>query len=144
MWARWPAIRAAGLQRAVAMRTSASPMRRCARRLSGVVLRLGEPTDDIREVSMRYVLLGTLSPEWALKQTERTNKARGKLEKLGIKLESIHYTQGHYDFVDIVDAPNPEVLLTFSVWYAAQGMGRIQSMPAFAPEKFEAAVKAAK
>jgi uncharacterized protein with GYD domain len=41
---------------------------------------------------MRYILLGTLSPEWALKQTERTNKARGKLEKLGIKVESIHYT----------------------------------------------------
>jgi len=35
-------------------------------------------------------------------------------------------------------------LLSFSVWYAAQGMGRIQSMPAFAPDKFEAAVKAAK
>ena len=82
---------------------------------------------------MRYVLLGTLSPEWALKQTERTNKARGKLEKLGIKVESIHYTQGYYDFVDIVDAPNPEALLSFSVWYAAQGMGRIQSMPALIP-----------
>ena len=93
---------------------------------------------------MRYVLLGTLGHEWALKQTERTNKARGKLEKLGIKLESICYTQGHYDFVDIVDAPNPEALLSFSVWYAAQGMGRIHSMPAFAPDKFEAAVKAAK
>ena len=93
---------------------------------------------------MRYVLLGTLSPEWVLKQTERTNKARAKLEKLGIKLESIYYTQGHYDFVDIVDAPNPEALLSFSVWYAAQGMGRIQSMPAFAADKFEAAVKAAK
>jgi uncharacterized protein with GYD domain len=93
---------------------------------------------------MRYVLLGTLGPEWALKQTERTNKARGKLEKLGIKLESIYYTQGYYDFVDIVDAPNSEALLSFSVWYSAQGMGRIHSMPAFAPDKFEAAVKAAK
>jgi uncharacterized protein with GYD domain len=93
---------------------------------------------------MRYILLGTLSPEWMLKQTERTNKARGKLEKLGIKVESIYYTQGYYDFVDIVDTPNPEALLSFSVWYVAQGMGRIQTMPAFAPDKFEAAVKAAK
>jgi uncharacterized protein with GYD domain len=92
---------------------------------------------------MRYVLLGTLSPE-ALKQTERTNKARGKLEKLGNKLETIHYTQGYYDFVDIVDAPNPEALLTFSAWYAARGMGRIHSMPAFVPDEFETAVKVAK
>jgi uncharacterized protein with GYD domain len=92
---------------------------------------------------MKYVLLGTLSPEWALKQSERTSKARGKLEKLGIRLESVHYTQGAYDFVDIVDAPNPEALVTFSVWYAAQGLGRLQSMPAFSAESFEAAVKAA-
>jgi len=57
-------------------------------------------------------------------------------------VESIDHTQGYYDFVDIVDARNPEALLSFSVWYAAQEMGRIQSMPAFAPDKFEAAVKA--
>ena len=44
-------------------------------------------------------------------------------------MESIDYTQGYYDFVDIVDARNPEAFLSFSVWYAAQGMGRIESMP---------------
>jgi hypothetical protein len=57
---------------------------------------------------MKYVLLGNLSPEWASKQSERVGKAKAKLDKLGIKIESIHYTQGYYDFVDIVDAPNPE------------------------------------
>jgi hypothetical protein len=40
--------------------------------------------------------------------------------------------------------PRPECRRSFSVWYAAQGMGRIHSMPAFAPDKFEATVKAAK
>jgi uncharacterized protein with GYD domain len=97
---------------------------------------------------MKYVLLGTLGPEWASKQTERIAKARAKLEKLGIKLESIHYTQGYYDFVDIVDAPNPEApnpeaMLAFSVWYATQGLGRIQSMPAFDTKIFESAVRQA-
>ncbi len=90
---------------------------------------------------MKYVLLGTLSPEWAGKQSERTSKARAKLDKLGIKLESIHYTQGPYDFVDIVDAPNPQAMLAFSVWYANQGLGRIQTMPAFDSTSFEAAIK---
>ena len=56
---------------------------------------------------MKYVLLGNLSPEWASKQSERIGKARAKLDKLGVKIESIHYTQGYYDFIDIVDAPNP-------------------------------------
>jgi len=93
------------------------------------------------EVAMKYVLLGNLSPEWASKQSERTGKAKAKLDKLGIKIESIHYTQGYYDFVDIVDAPNQEAMLAFSVWYAAQGLGRIQSMPAFDAKSFETAIK---
>ncbi len=80
---------------------------------------------------MKYILLGTLSPDWAVKQTERSAKARTRLDKLGIKLESVHYTQGPYDFVDLVDAPSAEAVLTFSVWYAAQGLGRILTMPAF-------------
>ena len=92
---------------------------------------------------MKYVLLGTLGPEWAGKQSERTTKARAKLEKLGIKLESIHYTQGPYDFVDLVDAPNAEAMLAFSVWYASQGLGRIESMPAFDTKSFESAVRQA-
>ncbi|HKA72481.1 MAG TPA: GYD domain-containing protein [Xanthobacteraceae bacterium] len=93
------------------------------------------------EVAMKYVLLGTLSQEWAGKQSERTAKAKARLDKLKIKLESVHYTQGHYDFVDIVDAPNPEAMLAFSVWYASQGLGRIQTMPAFDAKSFESAVK---
>ena len=90
---------------------------------------------------MKYVLLGNLNPEWASKQSDRTGKARKKLDQLGIKVESIHYTQGHYDFVDIVDAPKPEAILAFSVWYSTQGLGRIQSMPAFEEKAFEAAIK---
>jgi hypothetical protein len=39
---------------------------------------------------MKYVLLGNLSPEWANKQSDRVGKAKAKLDKLGIKIESIH------------------------------------------------------
>lgn len=90
---------------------------------------------------MKYVLLGNLSSEWANKQSERAGKARAKLDKLGINIESIHYTRGYYDFVDIVDAPNPEAMLAFSVWYSTQGLGRVQSMPAFDAKTFETAIK---
>jgi uncharacterized protein with GYD domain len=44
------------------------------------------------EVAMKYVLLGNLSPEWASKQSVRIGKAKKKLDQLGIKIESIHYT----------------------------------------------------
>ncbi|MBX9824336.1 MAG: GYD domain-containing protein [Xanthobacteraceae bacterium] len=53
----------------------------------------------------------------------RIGKAKAKLDELGIKIESIHYSQGTYDFVDVVDAPNPEAMLAFSVWYATHGSG---------------------
>jgi uncharacterized protein with GYD domain len=69
------------------------------------------------EVAMKYVLLGNLSPEWASKQSDRIGKAKKKLDQLGIKIKSIHYTQGYYDFVDIVDAPKPEALVFSLVLY---------------------------
>src|SRR5215468_7609231 len=96
---------------------------------------------NLEEVAMKYVLLGNMSPEWASKQSEPVGKAKAKLDKPGIKIESIHYTQGYYDFVDVVDAPEPEAVLAFSVWYSSQGLGRIQSMPAFEAKAFETAIK---
>ena len=80
---------------------------------------------------MKYILLGKLSGDWAKKHGQRVESATDKLNELGITLEAVYYTQGAFDFVDVVDAPEPEALLTFSVWYVNQGYGHIQSMPAF-------------
>jgi len=80
---------------------------------------------------MKYVLLGSLNADTMARQENRTTTARAKLKELGIKLESVHYTQGKYDFIDVVDAPSAEAMLAFSVWYGKQGFGRIQSLPAF-------------
>lgn len=92
---------------------------------------------------MKYILLGTLSAEWAGKHRERVSKAEAKLKELGIKLESLHYTQGPYDFVDVVETPDADAMLGFSIWYVNQGFGRIQSLPAFGSREFEAATKKA-
>ncbi|MCZ6861734.1 MAG: GYD domain-containing protein [Alphaproteobacteria bacterium] len=89
---------------------------------------------------MKYVMLGTLNRDWLARQKERTAGARKKLDELGIKLEALYYTQGEYDFVDIADAPDVEAILAFSVWYAAQGYGRITTLPAFTEAQFDAAV----
>ncbi len=56
---------------------------------------------------MKYVMLGTLGPGSMKKQESRTSNARAKLRELGMRLESVYYTQGAFDFVDVVDAPNP-------------------------------------
>jgi hypothetical protein len=42
---------------------------------------------------MKYVLLGTLGPDWATRHGERIERAKAKLAELGIKLESVYYTQ---------------------------------------------------
>ena len=83
---------------------------------------------------MKYILLGTLSGEWATKHRHRVESAKAKLKELDITLEAVYYTQGQYDFVDVVETPDPERLLTFTVWYVTQGYGRVQSMPAFDEE----------
>jgi uncharacterized protein with GYD domain len=90
---------------------------------------------------MKYVLLGTLSTEWVAKHEERTKEAREKLQALGITLDAVYYTQGPYDFVDVIDAPSGEAALRFSVWYASQGYGRIQTLPAYDASVMEEAAR---
>ena len=89
---------------------------------------------------MKYIFLGTIGANWLSKQGERYMKASAKLKQLGIKLESVHYTQGQYDFVDVVDAPGPEAILAFTIWYSNKGFGRIQTLPAFGDHAMRKAI----
>ena len=80
---------------------------------------------------MKYILLGSIDSKWLNKQSERYTKSSEKLKQLDIKLENVYYTQGQYDFEDVITAPGPESVLSFSIWYANKGFGRIQTLPAF-------------
>lgn len=89
---------------------------------------------------MKYVLLGTLSADWAMKQEKRITTVRRKLKEMGMKLDLLYYTQGQYDFVDVIDAPDAGAMLAFSVWYSQQGFGKLISMPAFDERQMVAAL----
>ena len=89
---------------------------------------------------MKFVLLGKLSVDWIARSDDRLTSAKAKLEELGIKIDAVYYTQGQYDFVDIMDAPDATAMLAFSVWYAKQGYGSIQTMPAFDEAAMDAAL----
>ena len=89
---------------------------------------------------MKYIFLGIIGTNWLSKQGERYMKASVKLKQLGIKLESVHYTQGQYDFVDVVDAPGPDAVLAFSIWYSNKGFRRIQTLPAFGDQAMRKAI----
>ena len=89
---------------------------------------------------MKYIFLGTIGANWLSKQGARFKKANTKLKQLGIRLDSVHYTQGQYDFVDVVDAPGPDAVLAFSIWYSNKGFGRIQTLPAFGDQAMRKAI----
>ena len=90
---------------------------------------------------MKYVLLGSISPSWIGKQAERYKKSNEKLKQLGIKQVSVLYTQGQYDFVEIIEAPGPESVLGFTIWYARKGYGTIQTLPAFEDKEIRKIIK---
>ena len=89
---------------------------------------------------MKYILLGSIDSKWLNKQSERYTKSSKKLKQLGIKLENVYYTQGQYDFVDVITAPGAESVLAFSIWYANKGFGRIQTLPAFGDQAMRKAI----
>mgnify|MGYP000215155037 CR=1 FL=1 len=90
---------------------------------------------------MKYVLLGSISPSWLGKQAERLKKSNEKLKQLGIKQDSVLYTQGQYDFVEIIDAPGPETVLGITIWYNKKGFGTMQSLPAFGDKTIQEIIK---
>ena len=78
---------------------------------------------------MRFALLGTLTSYGAQKYKERGPAAKKMAAKLGVKVEWIYYTQGPYDFVEVVDAPNAEAVLALTTWFAKAGYGYLEAMP---------------
>jgi len=55
--------------------------------------------------------------------------------------KAINYTQGIYDFIDVVEASDTFIVLGFSIWYTKQGYGKITTMPAFDEAAMEKAVQ---
>ena len=90
---------------------------------------------------MKYVFLGTIAPEWLGRQNKRLQSCKDKADQLGMNFETINYTQGIYDFVDVAEASDTFVVLGFSIWYAKQGYGKITTMPAFDEAAMEKAVQ---
>ena len=88
---------------------------------------------------MKYVVLGTLD-KGAITTGSRVSRAKKKLADLDIKVESILYTQGEYDFVDILDAPNPEAMLLLGAAAGLHGrplpgLGKTRSLGAGAERR---------
>ncbi len=76
-------------------------------------------------------MLGKHHPDWVATQLTRTNLVYEQFQKLGIKMLFSNYVQGPYDFVGIIEVPDAEAMLAFSIWYRMNKYGHIVAMPAF-------------
>ncbi len=89
---------------------------------------------------MKYVIIGKIGPRWGDDPEKRVAAVHEKLDALNITLETVYYTQGAYDFMEVVEAA-PDAMLALSLWYKTKGYGELTSMPAFSMDAVTAAMK---
>jgi uncharacterized protein with GYD domain len=86
-----------------------------------------------------YIMLSTLTPEGV--QTVKNNPTRIKevnreLEQLGASVKAQWATLGHYDFVNVVEAPDEQTMARVSLELGSRGTTRFETMAAIPIDDF--------
>ncbi len=86
-----------------------------------------------------YIMLSTLTPEGV--QTVKNNPTRIKevnreLEQLGASVKAQWATLGHYDFVNVVEAPDEQTMARVSLELGSRGTTRFETMSAIPIDDF--------
>jgi uncharacterized protein with GYD domain len=90
-----------------------------------------------------YILLTTLTAQGVqtLKANpERLREVNRDVEELGAKVLHQWATLGPYDFVSVVEAPDPATIARVSVALGARGSAKLQTMTALSIDEFLGAV----
>ena len=90
-----------------------------------------------------YILLSTLTPEGV--QTIKNNPTRIKevnreVEQLGATVKAQWATLGHFDFVNVVEAPDTATIAKISVALGARGSTRIETLSALTIDEFVSSI----
>lgn len=91
-----------------------------------------------------YILLSTLSPHGAatLKMNpSRLKEVNAEIEEMGAKVIQQWAVLGPYDFVNILEAPDEQVIARVSVELAARGTAHFQTLTAIPVDDFLALLK---
>jgi uncharacterized protein with GYD domain len=91
-----------------------------------------------------YVMLTALTSEGrkTLKERpERIKEVDQEVEKMGVKILQQYAVLGPYDFVNILDAPNNEVISKVAVELGSRGTIQTTTLPALPIDDFIQAVK---
>ena len=90
-----------------------------------------------------YIMLSTLTPEGI--QTVRNNPQRirevnKEVEQLGATVKAQWAVLGHFDFVNIVEAPDEKTMARISLELGSRGTAHYESLPAIPIDDFIAAL----
>ena len=91
-----------------------------------------------------YILLTSLTAQGVqtLKANpERLREVNKDVEELGAKVLHQWATLGPYDFINVVEAPDPATIARVSVALGARGSAKLQTLTALSIEEFLGAVK---
>ena len=67
--------------------------------------------------------------------TQRAEQARRVIEQMGGRMDMIYWTQGRYDLVAVVEAPDDETATAALLRIAGQGAVRTETLRAFDAEE---------
>ncbi len=91
-----------------------------------------------------YIVLGKLTDQGAkdlpdFRRIAERSMAGG--ERMGAKTHGFYITQGSYDFVIVVEAPDAETMLAGTAAAAGGGSGHSETLRAFTIDEFEKTLK---
>jgi uncharacterized protein with GYD domain len=93
---------------------------------------------------MVFVLFSQVTEKGAAtlkERPERVKEVDREIEEFGVRVLHQYAVLGPYDFVTIVEAPDPASVARMSVELAARGTVKIQSFPAVSIDDFLAKFK---
>jgi len=90
-----------------------------------------------------YVMLSTLTPEGV--QTIKNNPQRirevnQEIEQLGASVKAQWATLGHFDFINIVEAPDDATIARVSLELGSRGTARYETLAAIPVDDFIASL----
>ena len=86
----------------------------------------------------RYVILINWTEQGARSVTETTQRAehvRQMIEQMGGRLETLYWTQGRYDLVGVIQAPDEETAAAVGLRVGMAGAVRTETLRAYDAEE---------
>jgi len=91
-----------------------------------------------------YVVLYTFTDEGAKNSkatVERARASRAENERRGFTIHGLYWTQGQYDMVAVVEAPDEQAMLAGLFNIASAGNVRSETLRAFTETEMEAVIQ---